>query len=92
MLKCLLHVCVCFCVPVLKSCNHTTSMNQSAPKEPLRKMESHAHKGTARAIVSIGAGHGNNVINRIQRCVLLFHCLSTCAHFTARTLLLLFKY
>lgn len=28
--------------------------------EPLRKMESHAHKGTTRAIVSIGAGHGKN--------------------------------
>lgn len=27
--------------------------------------ESHAHKRTARAIVSIGAGHGNNVIKRI---------------------------
>lgn len=30
-------------------------------------MESHAHKETTRAIVSIGAGHGNNVIKCICR-------------------------
>lgn len=29
------------------------------------QIHSHAHKGTTRAIVSIGAGHGNNVIKRI---------------------------
>lgn len=58
-----------FCVRDLKkNCDHDLTLVQGSAQNG----ESHAHNETTRAIVSIGAGHGNNVIKWI-----LCHALRT---------------
>lgn len=58
---------------------HLKRLDDESEREPLRKMESHAHKETTRAIVSIGAGHGNNVIKSVWGCACRALCGRPCA-------------